>query len=383
MTLYRYRNCKLLRDHAIITDDLWVRNGQIIDPEKIFFDERRQADIEYDCQGVLIAPGYIDLQINGAFGHDFSSADEASEEMLQEVARKLTSHGVTAFAPTVVSSNADTYKSVLPKYKRQAGSAETGATILGIHIEGPFINENKRGAHRTDLLRQNPQTIDDLLECYGSFDNVCIITVAPEIANMIEKIIPELVKKYQLVVSIGHSAATLDHGERAICSGARFITHLFNAMLPFHHRDPGLVGLLTSHCIPSTTEIYYGLIVDNIHTHAAAVRLAHRVHPQGLVLVTDAVPPLGLPDGMYHMGENKILVKNKRATNAGTETLCGSIASLAECVQNMRQALLDGEKGQENSKNFIVESIEAATLHPALGRLEREKKNVNVYTFVE
>ncbi len=130
-------------------------------------------------------------------------------------------------------------------------------------------------------------------------------------------------------------------------------------------------GLLTSHRLPISTDIHYGLIVDGIHTHSAAVRLAHRVHPQGLVLVTDAVPALGLPDGTYHMGTNKIVVKNKRATNAGTETLCGSIASLAECVQNMRQALIDGEtkKPDEIDKDkFIVESIEAATLHPATGR---------------
>jgi N-acetylglucosamine-6-phosphate deacetylase len=131
MTLYRFRNCTLIRNHALITDDLWIRHGKIINPQEIFFDEKTQADIEYDCHGVLIAPGYIDLQINGAFGHDFSSPDEASEEMLTKVARQLTSHGVTAFAPTVVSSNTDTYKSVLPKYKRRAGSAKDGATILG------------------------------------------------------------------------------------------------------------------------------------------------------------------------------------------------------------------------------------------------------------
>ena len=131
MTLYCFRNCQLLRDHALIRDDLWIRHGKIIDPEKIFFEEKIQADIEYDCQGILIAPGYIDLQINGAFGHDFSSADEASEQMLDDVAKQLTSHGVTAFAPTVISSNADIYKIVLPKYKRRAGSAKNGATILG------------------------------------------------------------------------------------------------------------------------------------------------------------------------------------------------------------------------------------------------------------
>jgi N-acetylglucosamine-6-phosphate deacetylase len=114
---------------------------------------------------------------------------------------------------------------------------------LGIHIEGPFIDENKRGAHRTDFLRKSPHGIEDLLSCYGSFENVLIITVAPEISNMIEKVIPELVEKYHLIVSIGHSVASLDQGERAVCAGARFITHLFNAMLPFHHRDPGLVGM--------------------------------------------------------------------------------------------------------------------------------------------
>ncbi|CAF2784984.1 unnamed protein product [Rotaria sp. Silwood2] len=382
MTLYRFRNCTLMRNHALIIDDLWIRHGKIIDPEKIFFDEKIQADIEYDCQGVIIASGYIDLQINGAFGHDFSSPNEANDDMLIDVARKLTSHGVTAFLPTIVSSTIDTYKMILPKYKRRAGSAKNGATILGIHIEGPFISENKRGAHRTDFLRKSPNGIEDLLSCYGSFDNVSIVTIAPEIYNMIDNVIPELVEKYGLVVSIGHSIASLDDGERAVCSGARFITHLFNAMLPFHHRDPGLVGLLTSHRLPVTTVIHYGLIVDGIHTHSAAVRLAHRVHPQGLVLVTDAVPPLGLPDGIYHMGAEKIVVEKKRATIAGTQTLCGSIASLSECVQNMRQALLDGETNKCNQKNldvkdkykFIVESIEAATLHPAsVLRIENQK----------
>jgi N-acetylglucosamine-6-phosphate deacetylase len=115
--------------------------------------------------------------------------------------------------------------------------------ILGIHIEGPFIDENKRGAHRTDFLRKSPHGIEDLLSCYGSFENVSIITIAPEIPNMIENVIPKLVEKYNLIVSIGHSVASLDQGERAVCAGARFITHLFNAMLPFHHRDPGLVGM--------------------------------------------------------------------------------------------------------------------------------------------
>lgn len=116
--------------------------------------------------------------------------------------------------------------------------------VSGVHVEGPFINEGKRGAHQVNFLRQTDNGTDDLIACYGSFENISIITIAPEIPKVIDEVIPYLVKELGLVVSIGHSAATLDEGERAVCSGARFITHLFNAMHPFHHRLPGLVGLL-------------------------------------------------------------------------------------------------------------------------------------------
>jgi N-acetylglucosamine-6-phosphate deacetylase len=142
-----------------------------------------------------------------------------------------------------------------------------------------------------------------------------------------------------------------------------------------------------------TTTIYYGLIADGIHTHSAAIRLAHRVHPQGLVLVTDAVPALGLPDGVYHMGTDQIIVNKKRATIAGTETLCGSIASMAECVQHMRQALLDGETNTCNKQSekcveekdqykFVVEAIEAATLHPASGKSPLKNHQIKIFLWI-
>lgn len=116
---------------------------------------------------------------------------------------------------------------------------------IGIHVEGPFIDTEKRGAHRADFLRKTPDGMKDLIACYGSLENVCIVTVAPEIPQMVETVIPALTNDYGLVVSIGHSIASLNDGERAVCAGARLITHLFNAMLPFHHRDPGLVGKTT------------------------------------------------------------------------------------------------------------------------------------------
>lgn len=118
-----------------------------------------------------------------------------------------------------------------------------------------------------------------MLEIYGSLENICYITLAPEIDNACQ-VIKELTKR-NIKVSVGHSIANLKQGEDAVKCGATFITHLFNAMLPFHHRDPGLVGLLTSDKIPKNQIIHYGIIADGVHTHPAALRIAHRTHPDG------------------------------------------------------------------------------------------------------
>ncbi|CAF0966752.1 unnamed protein product [Didymodactylos carnosus] len=379
----------LVRNNQLINDDLWIRNGKIMYPQDIFFKEKRKADYCFDCKGAIISPGYIDLQINGGFGYDFSFPDEstAEKDILLEVAKELPAYGTTAFCPTIVTSLPETYKKLLPRYQRRKGSAKDGATVLGVHVEGPFIDPTKHGAHRTDFLRQVPNGMDDILDCYGSLDNVSIITIAPEIPNVLEHVIPRLVDEYGIIVSLGHSLSNLTDGEKAVCAGARFITHLFNAMSSFHHRDPGLIGLLTSHQLSSSTPVYYGLIVDGIHTHSAAVRLAHCVHPNGLVLVTDAVIALGFSDGEYNLGENKITVKGKRATICGEETLAGSIASMSDCVKYFRQALLDGETNnsiyikhhpQNEKHRFVVEAINSATLHPAqVLKIDKQKGTLN------
>lgn len=161
--LYQFINCKILRDHKIIREDIWVRNGKLVDPEKIFFDEKVSADVKIDCGNKLIVPGFIEIQINGkssfayflrrqaqtsilgGYGYDFSFEDK-TEEGLAIVSKKLLEHGVTAFCPTVVTSPVDIYRKVLPKVTRRKGGLH-GATILGAHVEGPFINTEKKGAH--------------------------------------------------------------------------------------------------------------------------------------------------------------------------------------------------------------------------------------------
>uniref|UniRef100_A0A1B6M6N7 N-acetylglucosamine-6-phosphate deacetylase n=1 Tax=Graphocephala atropunctata TaxID=36148 RepID=A0A1B6M6N7_9HEMI len=345
----QFINCNILRDHRIIKEDLWVRNGKIINPEKIFFDEKIQSDEKIDCHGSLIAAGFIDVQINGGFGVDFTHNTDDVEMGLQKVAKEILSHGVTSFCPTLVTSVPGTYRKVIPKIKKAVGGTH-GANVLGIHLEGPFINPEKRGAHDPGAIHTLEKGMEAVRNMYGNLEDVRIVTLAPEIAGAMD-IIPGLISK-GITVSLGHSTADLQMGEDAARHGASLITHLFNAMLPFHHRDPGLVGLLTTDNAPS---VYYGIIADGVHTHPAALRIAWHAHPKGVVLVTDAISALGLPEGTHHLGELSVEVKEGKAFIAGTSTLCGSIASMDQCVRFFRHA----------ASCSVVEALEAASLHPA------------------
>ncbi|XP_076998211.1 N-acetylglucosamine-6-phosphate deacetylase isoform X2 [Tamandua tetradactyla] len=358
----RFTNCRLLRGGVLLGDDLWVREGRILDPEKLFYEERREADEQRDCGGCILAPGFIDVQINGGFGVDFSQAAEDAGSGVALVARRILSHGVTSFCPTLVTSPPEIYHKVLPQIPVKRGGPH-GAGVLGVHLEGPFISQEKRGAHPEAHLRSfEANAFRDVLATYGRLDNVRLVTLAPELGRSRE-VIRELTAR-GVCVSLGHSVADLCVAEEAVQSGATFITHLFNAMLPFHHRDPGIVGLLTSDRLPPGHRIFYGMIADGIHTNPAALRIAHRAHPQGLVLVTDAVPALGLGNGRHTLGQQEVEVDGLTAYVAGTKTLCGSIAPMDACIRHFLQA----------TGCSVESALEAASLHPAqLLGLEKRK----------
>ncbi|XP_055636152.1 N-acetylglucosamine-6-phosphate deacetylase [Toxorhynchites rutilus septentrionalis] len=359
--LVKFRNCRVLRDHRLIVDDLWVRGGKIIDPEKVFFDEKKQAHIQIDCNGAIVAPGFIDLQINGGYGVDFSNDISTVEEGVEKVSKGLLAHGVTSFCPTLVTSPPETYHQILPKIPKKDGGLH-GASILGCHVEGPFINSNKKGAHPAQCIKEFDKGFQTLLDVYHSLDHISILTLAPE-KDGASEVIRELSQR-GITVSVGHSMANLNDGEIAVQHGAKLITHLFNAMLPFHHRDPGLVGLLTTDNIPPNSLVYFGIISDGVHTHPAALRIAYKTHPNGLILVTDAISAMGLNEGRHRIGQMDLEVRGGRAYIAGTDTLCGSIAPMDECIRFFKKA----------SSCSIEYALEAASLHPArcLG-IEKQK----------
>lgn len=347
--IIQFKNCRLVRDGAIVRDDFWVRGGRILNPEPLFFEERVRADLTVDCHDALICPGFIDIQINGGFGYDFSSDVGKLEEAMAVVSKGLLSTGVTSFCPTLVTSPSAVYHEVLPKLKRTPGGKE-GAGILGVHLEGPFISPEKKGAHPVQYI-QKVEGVEKLHNTYGNLNNAALVTIAPELPGALEAI--RHLASLGIKVSVGHSNGNLEDGEAAVNHGASFITHLFNAMLPFHHRDPGLVGLLTSQRI--NRPVHYGIIADGIHTHPAALRIAHRTHPKGLVLVSDAMAAMGLGDGNHLIGQMQVKVEGKRAQLVGTNTLAGSIATMDNCVRHFIKA----------AGVTLVEGIRAASLHPA------------------
>ncbi|CAI4229693.1 unnamed protein product [Auanema sp. JU1783] len=362
----QFMNAQCLRGKHLVIDHVWVKNRKIINAADVFYHEQCVADIQIDCKGLILSPGFIDVQINGGFGFDFSqalSSNSEYEQGVEMVSHNLLSQGVTSYAPTLITSSSEIYRKVLPLlFKRDGGIG--GAGVLGAHLEGPFICKDKKGCHPSEFVcgfGSDPE--NTLKNVYGSFENIAIVTLAPELPGC-DIAIRTLVKN-NIVVSLGHSSATLKHGEAAIKAGASCITHLFNAMAPYHHRGPGLIGLLASNEISG---INYGMISDGIHSDDSALRIAYRTCPDGLILVTDAIAALGMCDGEHRLGAQTVVVEGLHAFLKGTQTTAGSVASMPFCVKHFISA----------TNASVGEALYAATKQPAQLLSLSNKGNLDV-----
>jgi N-acetylglucosamine-6-phosphate deacetylase len=274
-----------------------------------------------DATGLIVTPGFIDLQINGAFGHDFT-ADPAS---IWPVAARLPSYGVTAFLPTIITSPFGAVAAAQAAVTRGPACSDTGATPLGLHLEGPFLNPQKKGAHNPAFLRApDPLSISDWSPAQG----VCLVTLAPELPGALE-LVAILVER-GVAVGAGHSAASHAQAQAGFDAGVRYGTHLFNAMPPMYHREPGLTGALLTDTRPTA-----GIIADGIHTHPATVHLAWQLLGNiRLNLVSDAMAALGMPPGQHPLGDYVVIVDGTSARLADG-TLAGSILSLDTALRNL------------------------------------------------
>lgn len=268
-----------------------------------------------DGTGLTAVPGFIDIQINGGWGHDFTE-DPAS---IWVVGNRLPSTGVTSFCPTIISSPPDRIEAAQAAMRNRPDRYR-GAEPVGLHVEGPFISEARRGTHPTGHLRSPAGA-------KLSTDEVAIVTVAPELDGALA-MIATLVDQ-GVVVSIGHSEADHATAILALDAGASLGTHLFNAMPPMTGREPGIAGALLM-----APEARFGVIVDRIHLADEMVRLAWEVAPDRFIAITDAISALGMQEGEHHIGSIAVTVADGAARNADGN-LAGSVLTMDEALRNL------------------------------------------------
>lgn len=274
-----------------------------------------------DASGLHLTPGFIDLQFNGGFGHDFTADPTA----IWQVAAQLPRYGVTAFLPTVITSPLATVAAAQSVVMQPPAGAPHGAVPLGLHVEGPFLNPQKKGAHNPAYLRTpDPAAVADWSPAQG----IRLVTLAPELPGALA--LAELLHGRGILVSAGHSTASYAEAMAGFAAGIGYGTHLFNAMPTLGHREPGLPGALLSDDRPVV-----GIIADGVHSHPAMVDLAWRaLGSRRLNLVTDAMAALGMPPGKQLLGDFEVLVDDVSA-RLPDGTLAGSILSLDQALRNL------------------------------------------------
>ena len=263
----------------------------------------------------LIAPGFCDLQVNGAAGANVTDGAAA----LDAIDAVQLAHGVTSYLPTIVTTSADVARTAVAEIAERV--RDPSSPVVGIHLEGPFLNPEFRGIHRREFLA-NPA---DGEPTYDGSDAVRLVTLAPELPGSLA--LTSALRRRGVRVSIGHTAASAEEAHEAARRGATAVTHLFNGMRGLHHRSPNVPGWARGEAKVALT-----VIPDGIHVHPVALRLIRRAAASRVILVTDASPAAGAPDGAYEIAGIPVRAEGGRVRDS-SGTHAGSALTLDEAVR--------------------------------------------------
>ena len=281
---------------------------------------------------ICFTQGAIDLQINGALGVPFNDLNSDRASKLPEICRFLYQQGLDGFLPTLVTASIEQFHRSLfflaeAIINQQQHPDPLQAKILGVHLEGSFLHPDKRGAHPQQHLL--PLNLDNLQKLLGDYTEIIkVITLAPELDPSGETV--KYLCDRNIIVSLGHSTANREQTRAAIAQGATMVTHAFNAMPSLHHRDVGLLGEAIL-----SDRVWCGLIADGVHVSPQMVKLLYRMTGK-IFLVSDALAPIGLPDGTYPWDDRLITVTNGTA-RLPDGTLSGTTVPLLDTVNNLVQ----------------------------------------------
>jgi N-acetylglucosamine-6-phosphate deacetylase len=319
------RNARIVLPEQVISNGfLEIADGRIV---KVAEGEPSSSTSEliYDAHKATITPGFIDLHVHGGNGGAFTSIDQAEHNLAREFHLK---NGTTSMLASTHTTEFSSLLAILKSLAESSRSNRNGSKVLGIHTEGPFISEHKPGAHVIAQLKTGDlSSIEEVLLAADNF--VSMVTVAPEIPGGLEAI--KYLSKKNIISSIGHTNATYAQAVEGIKAGARSTTHLFNAMSPLAHRDPGAVG-----AVLDNEDIFAELILDGIHIHEAIFRIALKSKGVDRInLITDATSLAGLADGEYGEVPDRAVTKiGGKIVLSGTDTLAGSALSMNMVYQN-------------------------------------------------
>ena len=334
-----FTNAKVfLADRGFVPAAFRVENGVYTELLPAGFREAGAVDLD----GALVIPGLIDIHTHGNSGADFSDGDYAG---LKTMAAFLAKNGVTGFAPASMTLPYEVLEKAYASARQLCDETPAGcARLLGINMEGPFFSEKKKGAQNAAYLRTPDfEAFRKLYEGCGGL--IRIVDLAPELPGAVD-----FAEKAAALctVSVAHTDASYEQARAVYAAGATHLTHLFNAMPAIHHRKPGVIGAASEN-----EKVYAELICDGQHVHESAVRMAFRLFPGRICLISDALRCCGMPDGQYELGGQDVFLKGGIARLADG-TIAGSAATLTQCLQNAVAFGIDRD-----------EAIRAATLNPA------------------
>lgn len=348
-------NGKIILENQILENHTLVFNESIVAIEENI--SLREVEEIIDAKGAYLSPGFIDLHVHGAMGHDVM---DANVEGLKVIGEHVLKNGVTSFlATTMTMPKKSIHKAIVSVEEFMSLEDYQGATALGIHLEGPFINPEKKGAQNEDyIVKPSVEFIKEYL------DLIKIITYAPEM-DRDNRFIKAMQKYPNIVLSLGHTNGSYEEAKEAFEYGAKSITHLFNGMTGLHHRKPGVVGAALS------LDFYCELIADKIHVSPALFQMLADQKKDKLVLVTDGMAAKCMRPGTYSLGGQEVIV-DETSARLKNGVLAGSILKLNEGVKNFN----------DNINETINRAVNMASLYPArligeeetLGSIEKGKK---------
>lgn len=336
--MYALTNCKIYTTDAVLVGHAAIIKNNKID-SVIPIAELSSRIEKIDLMGANLAPGFIDLQLNGCGGVMFNN--EITEKTLATMQSTNLKSGCTSYLPTLITSSDQDMRTAL-KVTRDYMNKKPNE-VLGLHLEGPYLSLEKKGIHRPEYIRKPDITMLDLI-CQNA-DIVSKVTLAPE-KNSLEVI--QRLSKAGIVVAIGHSNATYAQATAAIENGATFATHLFNAMTPMTGREAGVIGAVYD------KNIYAGIIVDGFHVAYENVRISKKIMGEKLILVTDATAPAGADIDSFDFVGTRVYYKDGKCF-AADGTLGGSALTMIEAI----------EKSVKFVGIELAEAIRMATLYPA------------------